>query len=105
MGAAAPGDTPWSKRLRDTEDAEIPVEEHGVDREAHEEHVNRRGGADPEPCAYRELFPPEQTLHSRGHGDGQLAALADDSAALPLNPQVKRSAKLALCRGPFRRPS
>jgi hypothetical protein len=77
---------PRAERLGDAEDTELAVEEDSVDREAHEEHVDRRSRPDEQALTCREVLAAEQALHSRRDRVCDLAALADDTAALPLEP-------------------
>ena len=57
--AAREGNPPRVEISYDLLDDELPVEENGVDGKAHEEHVDRRGGADEQPLAFLESAPPE----------------------------------------------
>jgi hypothetical protein len=61
---------------------ERTVEEDSVDREAHEEHVDRRGRTDEQAFADAEARPPEQALHPAHSVVRDRAALADAAAAV-----------------------
>jgi hypothetical protein len=61
---------------------ERTVEEDSVDREPHEEHVDRRGRTDEQALARAKARPPQEALHPRQHAIRDLAALADDAAAV-----------------------
>ena len=80
--AAAPRRPPGAEVGDDLADAELPVEEDGVDREAHEERVDRRRLRDQQPLARLEARAAEQPPHPGGHRARDLAALADDPALL-----------------------
>src|SRR5215218_3366037 len=85
---AAPGrGTPRGDAVLDPEDGEIPVEEDGVDREAHEERVNRRGGPEQEPFALLQPVSSEKPPHAGDRGIRERAALAEDR---PVGPHESR---------------
>jgi hypothetical protein len=61
---------------------ERAVEEDSVDREAHEEHVDRGGRTDEQALAGAKARPSQKALHPCQHAVRDLAALADDAAAV-----------------------
>jgi hypothetical protein len=61
---------------------ERPVEEDSVDRKAHEEHVDRRRRTDEQALADAKARTPEQSLHPAESVVRNLAALADEAAAV-----------------------
>jgi hypothetical protein len=64
---------------------ERAVEEDSVDREAHEERVDRGGRTEEQALADAQARPSEQALHPPQRVVRDLAALADDSAVLALD--------------------
>lgn len=68
--------------MRHAHDAEIPVEPDGVDREAHEEGVNGRGGAKKETLAPLEPVTPQEASHTRERCLREEAPFADNLTVL-----------------------
>src|SRR5439155_12766645 len=62
---AAPRDTPGLEIGRDLDHAQVAVEEHGVDRKAHERHMHRRRRLQQDSLSARQLATSEQALHAR----------------------------------------
>ena len=68
--------------LRDPDHDQIVVEEDRVDREPHEEHVNRAGGAEQDSFTGRKAAPAEQPAHSLERARRHEQVLADDAPVL-----------------------
>ena len=64
MRAASTRDAPRLQGALDPQHDEVVVEEHGVDREAHERRVNGRGGAKEKPLPALELRSPEKAFQT-----------------------------------------
>ena len=63
-GSAHRGEASGLEVRRNPEHAELGVEEHDVDREAHEPRVDRRGRTEQQPLTGTEAPPPEESLHA-----------------------------------------
>src|SRR5213595_1358709 len=74
----AAGHSPRRERLDDLLDHKLAVEEHDIDREAHEEHVDGVGRLDQQARAGLDPVAAEEAAHPGRHRVGDLAALADD---------------------------
>jgi len=79
--AKARSGPPGAHVLADLEHRQVAVEEHDVDRKAHEPGVNRPGRLDQEAVPARQPSPAEQPAHARERLVGDVAALADDLAS------------------------
>ena len=82
LRAAAAGRLPGAKVVFDVDHDQIAVEEDGVDREPHEEHVNRAGGAEQDSLTGWKAAPAEQPPHSLRRARRHEQMLADDAPVL-----------------------
>src|SRR5256884_4534968 len=69
----------------DLDDAQVAIEEYGVDRKAHERHVHRRRRLQQDALAARELAPAEQALHARERRVPEDTALTHDGSLFATN--------------------
>jgi hypothetical protein len=69
-GVATRPDAPWRDGLRDVEHTEVLVEEHDVDREAHEGRVHRACGAKQQPLVWFEPATAQQAPQAGPVGVG-----------------------------------
>src|SRR4051794_7350243 len=83
--AAATGDAPGLEVGCDLDDAQVAVEEHGIDREAHERHVHRGSWPQEYPLAVREVSTAEQPLHARERHVPEDTALTHDASVFATN--------------------
>src|SRR5262245_49825196 len=81
LRAFAPRRLPRLQVVLDADHDEVAVAEDGVDREAHEEHVNRAGRPEEHALPFVEPRAAEQPPHPFQRRVRELAALADDLAA------------------------
>ena len=76
-----PDDAPRLEVRDDLGDPSIRADEDRVDREAHEEHVDRRRALDPESLAGGEGVASEETDGAVAHAARHADAVGDDGAA------------------------
>src|SRR6185437_14830848 len=55
---------PWLEIRCDLHDSEVAIEEHGVDRKAHEGHVHRRRRLQENSFTTRQVAPAEEPFHA-----------------------------------------
>ncbi len=72
--AATSGETPWLDAFVNSHDVHVAIDEYGIDRKAHEHHVNRRAWSDPQSLVLLQRAPAKQPSHAREHRsrNGQL---------------------------------
>jgi len=80
VGVSARARPPWSDALGHLQHFTLSGEEHDIYREAHEEGVDRRSGANQETLAGVEAAPAEEAAHARPHSVRDGATLARDRA-------------------------
>ena len=87
--ASAPPESPGADVRRHSDDAKVTVEEHHVDREAHEPRVDRRARIDQQPFVARELPAAEEAAKAREEAVCDHAPLADDPAVRAEQPACR----------------
>src|SRR3954449_4589860 len=84
--------------MRDcTDHLAVPIEERRVDREPHEERVDRGAGLDGETIAFPELSPTEQAAHPLPQSGGPFDPLGEHRAIAPVH---QSQARTSVTRGP-----